>query len=58
MCYGALAGFHACVYDLRWDEPKPLKASSILTFVIYTRKLVSLGDMDWDGHTAMIVHTI
>ena len=56
--YGALAGFYAYVYGSRWDKPEPLKASSILTLVVYTRKPVSLGDMDWDGHTVMIVHTI
>ena len=58
VCYSALVGFHAYVYGSRWDESKPLKASSILTLVVYTRKPMSLGDMDWDGHTTMIVHII
>ena len=41
-----------------WDEPKPFKVSSVLMRVSYTRKAVSLGDMNQDNRTTMIVHTI
>ena len=40
------------------DESKPFKASSMLMRVAYTRKSVSLGDMDQDNHTVIIVHTV
>ena len=44
-----------CLY---YDEPKPFQASSMLMHVIYTWKPMSLGDIEQDNHTAMIVHTI
>ena len=40
------------------NEPKPFKASSMLICVTYTRKPMSLGDIDQDNHTAMIMHTV
>ena len=40
------------------DELVPLKASIILMQVAYTEKPMSLGDMDQDSHTVMIVQTI
>ena len=53
---------HLCIWCvltcLYYDEPKPFKASSMLMLVTYTGKPMSLGDMDQDNHTAMIVHTI
>ena len=40
------------------DELKPFKASNMFMHVAYMGKPTSLGDMDHDNHTAMIVHTI
>ena len=40
------------------DEPKPSKVLNILIHVTYTGKPMSLGDMDQDNHTTMIMHTI
>ena len=48
---------HISTYSYR-DEPKPFKVSSVLICVAYMGKLVSLGEMDWDNHTAMIMHII
>ena len=39
-------------------EPKPSKVLNMLIRVAYTGKLMSLGIIDQDNHTAMIVHTI
>ena len=43
---------HLCIWHISTcsycDESKPLKASSMLMHVTYTRKLMSLGDMDQD----------
>ena len=40
------------------SKPEPLNALNILMRVAYTRKPISLGDMDQNDHTAMIMHTI
>ena len=53
---------HLCIrcvstYSHR-DEPKPFKVLSMLMHVTYMGKPMSLGDMDQDNHTTMIVHTI
>ena len=48
---------HVSTY-LHRDETKPSKVLNILICVAYTAKPMSLGDMDQDNHTAMIVHTI
>ena len=40
------------------DELKPSKVLSMLICVTYMGKPMSLGDMDQDNHTAMIVHII
>ena len=41
-----------------YDKPKPFKASSMLMHVTYIGKPMSLGDMDYNNHISMIVHTI
>ena len=43
---------------LMLGQAKHFKASSILICVTYTGKPMSLGDVDRDNHTTMIVHTI
>ena len=43
---------------LHHDKLKPFKASSMLMRVAYIGKPISLGDIDRDNHTAMIMHTI
>ena len=40
------------------DELKPTKVLNMLIHVTYTGKPMSLGDMDQDNHTAVIMHTI
>ena len=52
-----LCTWHISVSSHR-GEPKPSKVSSMLMRVTYTRKPMSLGDMDQDNHTVMVVHTI
>ena len=44
-----------CLYC---DNLKPFNTSSILMRVAYMGKPTSLGDIDQDNHTAMIMHTI
>ena len=44
-----------CLYS---GESKPTKASNILMHVAYTGKSMSLPDMDWNKHTAIIMQTI
>ena len=44
-----------CLY---YDKLEPLKALSILIHVTYTRKPLSLGDMERDDHSVVIMHTI
>ena len=55
---GFASMFMARINMLNCDEPKPFKASSMLMRVAYTGKPISLGEMDQDYHTAMIMHTI
>ena len=45
----------ACSYE---GKLKLTKASSMLMHVAYTRKPMSLANMDRDKHTVMIMHTI
>ena len=53
---------HLCIWRvstcLHCDEPKPSKILSMLMRVEYMGKPLSLGEMDQDNHTAMIVHTM
>ena len=43
---------------LHCDELKPPYLLSVLMLVTYIRKPTSLGDMDRNNHTALIMHTI
>ena len=61
--FSAPARFHDCVYGVYRHAHTvasqiPLKCQNMLIHVAYTGKPMSLGDMDHDNHTAMIVHTI
>ena len=63
MRYGAPAEFRACVYGecqcacARMSQ-SPSKHLNTLIRDVYMGKSMSLGDMDQDDHTAMIMHTI
>ena len=57
-----MQGFALCIQCVltcsHCDEPKPSKVLSMLVHVEYMGKPMSLGGMDQDNHTAIIVHTI